>query len=279
MTQDKYANVNGLKLYYEIHGKGKPLVMLHGGLGTVDMFAQLLPILAGTRQVIAVELQGHGHTGDTDRPMSFEGMADDIAALVRHLKLENADVLGYSLGGGVAIQTAIRHPEAVRKLVVLSAPFKSNGWYPESLIGMRSMNAEAARSWVGSPMQQAYASAAPDPEAWPKLVDKLGKMLGKDYDWVQEVAAFKMPTLIVVGDADAVRTAHAAEFFGLLGGGKKDAGWDGSGMSNARLAILPGTTHYDICSSPFLAPMVTAFLDSPMPGIKRPASILTIGNT
>lgn len=265
MSQGKYANVNGLKMYYEIHGAGKPLVMLHGGLGTVDMFGPVLSILTEIRQVSPVELQAHGHTADIDRPMSFELMADDIAALVQHIGFENADILGYSLGGGVALQTAIRHPEVVRKLVVVSAPCKSDGWYPEVRAGMRSMNAEAAKAMVGSPMQQAYASAAPKPEDWPKLVAKVGQLVGQDYDWSAGVSALKTPTMIVIGDADSVRTAHAVEFFELLGGGKRDAGWDGSGVSNARLAVLPGVTHYNIFSSPMLASTVAPFLDAPMP--------------
>jgi len=265
MTHGKYANVNGLKMYYEIHGKGQPLILLHGGLGVIGMFEQLLPSLAENRQIVAVELQGHGHTGDIDRPLSFEHMADDVAALIKHLGFEKADILGYSLGGGVALQTAIRHPEVVRKLAVVSATFKRDGWYPEVLAGMASMTAEAAKAWVGSPMHQAYVSVAPKPEDWPTLAAKLGDLLRQDYDWSAGVAAIKGPTMIVVGDADAVRTAHAVEFFELLGGGKTDAGWDGSGMSNARLAILPATTHYNIFSSPALASTVTPFLDAPMP--------------
>jgi pimeloyl-ACP methyl ester carboxylesterase len=268
MTQGKYAKINGLNLYYEIHGTGKPLVLLHGGLGTVDMFGQVLPALAETRQVIAVDLQAHGHTADIERPLSFELMADDIAALVKQLGLERADVMGYSLGGGVALRTAIRHPDVVRKLVLVSTPFKRDGWYPEVLAGMAGMNAEAAKGWVGSPMQQAYATVAPKPENWPTLAAKLGDLLKQDYDWSAGVAAIKAPTMIVVGDADSVRTAHAVEFFELLGGGKRDAGWDGSGMSNARLAILPGVTHYNIFSDPVLASTVTPFLDAPMPNAK-----------
>jgi pimeloyl-ACP methyl ester carboxylesterase len=263
-----YAPVNGLRLYYETHGTGQPLVLVHGGLGTVDMFAQLVPALARTRQVIAVELQAHGHTPDVDRPLSFESMADDVAALIQHQGFDHADLLGYSLGGGVALQTAVRHPDRVRKLVVVSAPHKSQGWYPEVLAGQRSINAEAARTWVGSPMHQAYASVAPRPEDWEKLVVKTSDLLRHDYDWSPAVSALKMPILIVLGDADAIRPARAAEFFELLGGGLRDAGWDGSGMSTSRLAVLPATTHYNICSSPLLPAAVTSFLDAPMPNDK-----------
>jgi pimeloyl-ACP methyl ester carboxylesterase len=264
MTQGNYANVNGLNIYYEIHGTGQPLVLLHGGLGTIGMFEQLLPGLAETRQVIAVELEAHGHTPNIQRPLSFEQMADDVAALIKHLSFETADLLGYSLGGGVAVQTAIRHPDVVRKLVAVSAPCKSSGWYPEVQAGTRSMDAEAAHAWIGSPMHEAYVSAAPNPDDWPQLVTKVGQLVGQDYDWSEGVAALKPPTMIVVGDADAVRPAHAVEFFELLGGGQQEGGWDGSGMSNARLAILPATTHYNVLFSPLLSAAVVAFLDEPM---------------
>ena len=265
MTQGKYTNVNGLKIYYEIHGKGQPLILLHGGLGTITMFEQILPSLAESRQVIPIELQGHGHTADIDRPLSFEWMADDVAALITNLGLEQADLLGYSLGGGVALQTVIRHPMLIHKAVIVSAPYKRDGWYPEVLAGMTSINAELAKTWVGSPMHQAYASVAPKPEDWPMLAAKMSDLLKQGYDWSADLSAVRMPIMIVVGDADGVRTAHAVEFFELLGGGQREAGWDGSGMSNARLAILPATAHYDILFSPMLIPIVASFLDSPRP--------------
>lgn len=260
-----YTEVNGLKMYYEIHGTGESLILLHGGVGAIEMFGSVLPLLAEGRQVIAVDLQAHGRTADIDRPLSYESMADDIAALIKHLGLENADVMGYSLGSGVALRTAIQHPEVVKKLVIVSTPFKRDGWYPEVLAGMGQMGPEAAEPMKQTPMYELYADVAPRPEDWPVLLTKLGQLLGQDYDWSEEVAAVEAPTMIVVGDADSVRTAHAVRFFELLGGGKADAGWDGSGMSNARLAILPATTHYDIFSSPKLASTVTPFLDAPMP--------------
>ncbi len=265
MTQGKYVKIKDLNMYYEIHGEGRPLILLHGGFGVIGMFEQNLPALAANRQVVGVELQGHGHTADIDRPLSFEQMADDVAALIKHLGIEKADLLGYSLGGGAALQTAIRHPAVVRKLVVVSAPCKSNGWYPEVLAGMRSMTAEMGKTWIGSPMQQAYASVAPKPDDWPQLVGKMGELLGHDYDWSEAVSALTSPVMIVIGDADSVRTAHAVAFFELLGGGQRDANWDGSGMSNARLAILPAATHYDIFSSPALAATIIPFLDAPLP--------------
>lgn len=262
---DSYASVNGLDMYYEVHGSGEPLILLHGGVGAIEMFGEVLPLLAEGWRVIAVDLQAHGRTADIDRPLSFEAMADDIGVLISHLGLERADVMGYSLGGGVALQTAIRHPEAVRKLVVVSTPFKRDGWYPEVLAGMGQMGPEAAEPMKQTPMYQLYASIAPKPEDWPVLLTKLGRLLAQDYDWSEEVAAIEAPTMIVVGDADSVRAAHAVEFFELLGGGKADAGWDGSGIPNARLAVLPATTHYDIFYSPVLASTVTPFLDAPMP--------------
>lgn len=268
MSTGQYANVNGLKLYYEIHGTGAPLVLLHGGLGGIGMLAQLLPALAATRQVIAVDLEGHGRTALIDRPLSYEQMADDLVALIGQLHVERADLAGYSLGGGVALHAAGRHPDRVRKLVLVSVPFKGDAWYPEVRAGMKAMNAEAAKAMVGSPPHQDYVGVAPRPDDWPTLVTRVGQLIRQDYDWSPVVAKIKAPTLIVFGDADSIHPAHAVEFFERLGGGQKDAGWDGSGMPNSRLAILPGTTHYNSFSSPMLGPIITAFLDTPMPDVR-----------
>lgn len=268
-----YAEVNGLDMYYEVHGSGEPLVLLHGGVGAIEMFGEVLGLLAEGRQVVAVDLQAHGRTADIDRPMSFEAMADDIAALIEHLGLERADVMGYSLGGGVALQTAIRRPEVVRKLVLVSTPFNKEGWYPEVRAGMDGMGPEAAEPMKATPMYGLYSSIAPRPEDWPVLLTKLGELLRRDYDLSKEVAEMETRTMLVVGDADSIPPAHAAEFFGLLGGGKRDAGWDGSGMPDARLAILPATTHYDIFSSPALVTAVEPFLDAPTPEGDSAASV------
>ena len=254
-----YAPINGLNMYYEIHGAGQPLVLIHGGFGVVSMFAQFLPDLVATRQVIAVELQGHGHTADLDRPFSYEQFGDDIAALIKHLGLKRADVMGYSLGGGAALQTAIRHPDVVRKLIVLSAPHKRAGWFPDVLVGMGSVNGEAL---MGSPMHAGYVSVAPNPNGFVALANKTRQLLSEEYDWSVDLAAIDAPTLIVAGDADSISPTTLAEMFGLCGGGKKDAGWQGLDMSNSRLAILPGTTHYNILAAPGLAAYVTAFLDA-----------------
>ena len=259
----QYAEVNGLRLYYQVHGAGQPLVLLHGGVGAIEMFGPVLPLLAAGRQVIAVDLQAHGRTADIDRPLSFETLADDVAALIAHLGLEQADVMGYSLGGGVALQTALRHPERVRKLVLVSTPFRRAGWYPEVLAGMAMMGPAAAEPMMQTPMYQLYAAIAPRVDDWPLLLTKLGQLLAQDYDWTEPVKALTTPTLLVVGDADSVRTAHAVAFYELLGGGQADAGWDGANMPRSQLAVLPGTTHYSIFASPALAAVVPPFLDAP----------------
>lgn len=266
--QKGYAQVNGLDLYYEIHGSGEPLILLPGGFMTVEAMGEIVPQLATTRRVIGVELQGHGHTADSERPLRFELMADDIAALIRHLELEQADIFGYSLGGGVGLQTAIRHPEVVRKLILASAVFKRNGWYPEVLAGMAAISVE---TFAGTPIHEAFLKTSPRAEAWPTVIAKIRQLLGKDYDWASGVAALKIPTLILVGDTDSVRTAHAVEFFGLLGGGQADG--DLIGLSLSQLAVLPATTHVGwappyhgiITRTHLLLPIITEFLDAPMP--------------
>ena len=252
-------------MYYEIQGSGTPLILVHGGLGSSDMFSDILPSLAKNRQVIAVDLQAHGRTANIDRPLSYEAMADDIAGLIRYLRFEKADVMGFSTGGEVALRTAIQHPDVVRKLVVVSAAFRRDGWYPEIVAQTTAMSASSADKFRQTSMYETYERIAPKPEDWPVLCAKLGEMFRKDYDWSKPVEQIKLPVLLVFGDADAVRTAHVVQFFELLGGGQRDAGWDGSGMSSARLAILPGVTHYTISSSPALASTVVPFLDSPMP--------------
>src|SRR6266699_564287 len=169
-----YASVNGLNMYYEIHGSGKPLVLLHGGFWTIEAMGEIVPQLALSRRVIAIELQGHGHTADIERALRYELMADDIAAFIKHLGLEQVDIFGFSLGGGVGLQTAIRHPELVRKLVLTSTAFKRDGWYPEALAGMASLSVE---TFAGTPIHAAYLKTSPKPEAWPAFVAKIRQML------------------------------------------------------------------------------------------------------
>jgi len=255
------ASVNGLELYYEIHGTGKPMILLPGGLMTIDMMGPLLPSLARTRQVIAVEPQAHGHTADVDRPLTYEQCADDTAALIKHLQLPEADVFGFSMGGAIALQIAIRHPDVVRRLVVASAPCRSDGEYPEIRALVESFRPEAP---MLAPMREAYLRTAPNPGDWPRLIAKVRESAAEDLDWSADVAAIKAPTLIVVGDADTVLPSHAVEMFGLLGGGKADAAM--GRPAHSQLAILPGTTHFSFLSRvDLLLAIIAPFLDTPMP--------------
>jgi len=228
---------------------------------TIAMMGQLVPSLASTRQVIAVELQAHGHTADIDRPLTYEQMADDVAALIKHLGLERADVFGFSTGGNVTLQTAIRHPEVVRKLVVVSAPCKSDGEYPEIQAMGAAFHPDAP---FLSQMREVYVSTAPRPQDWPRLVTKLRQLNTEHYDWTQDVAAIQAPTLIVIGDADTVRPAHAVELFELLGGGKAESAM--GNLSKAQLAVLPATTHFTLLArTDLLTAIIPPFLDAPMP--------------
>lgn len=261
-TPGQYANVNGLRLYYEQYGpadaKGPPLVLLHGGVGGITMFGPNLPTLAATRRVIAVELQGHGHTADIDRPLRFEFMADDIAALLAQLKIDQADVMGYSMGGGVAFQVAIRHPALVRRLVVVSFSIKRTGYFPEVLAAFDHMGPEAGAAMKQSPLATMYPNVN-----WATLFSKIGDMARQNYDWSADVAKIACPVMLVFADADAVTPAHIMELWALVGGGKRDAGLDGSGRPAGRLAIVPGTTHYDILSTDAVARLVVPFLEKP----------------
>lgn len=261
----RYADVNGVHLYYEIHGAGKPLVLLHGGLGAGAMFAENIPALAKGRQVILVDLQGHGRTADVDRPLDPRFMADDVAALVKHLKLGRADVMGFSLGAGVALQTAIRHPDVVNKIVAVSAIAQRRAFYPEILGMQENVNAAAAEGMKATPMYALYQAVAPRPQDFPRLLDKIGALMRQDIDYTPDIARITASVMFVQGDADIVPPSHAVALFGLLGGGRKDGGWDGSGKPKSRLAILPGRTHYDILDDPTLAPAAIAFLDEPAP--------------
>jgi pimeloyl-ACP methyl ester carboxylesterase len=264
-TTSGYAAIDGLRMYYESRGEGRPLVLLHGGAGVASMFDEILPVLGKGRRVIGAELQAHGHTADIERPLRYELMADDVAGLIKTLGRPKTDLMGYSLGGGVALRVAIQHPSLVNKLVLVSTTFKRQGWYPEVLAGMQS-GADSAEALKQTPMYKAYEQVAPRLSDWPVLMRKLADMLKREYDWSQEVSEVmkdKIPTMIAVGDADSVRTAHAVEFFELLGGGEKDGGWDRSGVSRARLLILPGVTHFEIFRSGALAASAAEFLDSP----------------
>ena len=258
-----YPDVNGISLYYEEHGSGSPLILLHGGLGMGEMYAPILPLLAKDRRVITVDLQAHGHTADVGRPLRYQTLADDVAGLIGHLGLAQADVMGYSFGAATALRTAIQHPGLVRRLVLVSQPCRREGWYPESLAGMDQMGSQLAEPMKQSPMYQIYSQVAPRVQDWPVLLDKTGDLLRQDFDWSADIAKITAPVMLVYGDADAVRPAHIVEFYGLLGGGLRDANWDGSARPVARLAILPSHTHYDIFASPDLTAAIIPFLDAP----------------
>jgi pimeloyl-ACP methyl ester carboxylesterase len=250
-------------MYYEIHGQGKPTMLLHGAYMTIDLMGPILPGLANSRQVIAIEQQGHGHTADVARPLTYEQMADDTAALARHLKIDNADVVGYSMGGGVALQIAIRHPDLVRRLVLASASFTSDGMHAAALEMFPSITPEL---FAGSPIEEAYLRTAPNPADFPKLVEKLTQLDTTPFAWSEEdIRAIAAPTLIVLGDSDGIRLEHAVELFRLRGGGVMG---DLAGMPKSQLAVLPGTAHYVppgsglLDRSEWLLAMLPQFLDA-----------------
>lgn len=260
-----YADVNGINLYYETHGTGRPLVLLHGGLMSGDTFGPVLTMLAERRQVITVDLQGHGRTADIDRPIDIGLMAGDIVALIDYLGLDKPDIVGYSMGGGVAFQVAFKHPEKIRRLVAVSANIRRDAIPPEMLAQQGQVNAAAAEFMKETPMYQEYQRLAPRPGDFPKLLDKMGHWMANDFDFSEEVRALKVPTLIVAADADMAPPSHYIEVFKLLDGGLRDGGWMGEGRPKGghALAILPGLTHYNIGESPLLASVTLAFLDQP----------------
>ena len=255
-----YAPGDGTEVYWEAQGGGgTPIVLVHGGYGTTGVVGKLAGALAAGRRVISVELRGHGHTRDTDAPFSWDSFGTDIAGVIRHLGDGPMDLLGLSLGGGASLRCAIGHPELVRRLVIVSAPCRRDAWFPEVLAAFDGMTSALFDMFRQGPMYTEYVKMAPDPGAFPALMDKTGDLLRQPYDWSSEVAALRMPTLLAYADADSIPPSHAAQFYGLLGGGLRDAGWDGTGRSAARLAILPGTTHYNIIDSPLLAQAVADF--------------------
>ncbi len=261
-TSGRYADVNGVHLYYETHGAGRPMILLHGGLGSGEMFAPILPTLADRHQVILVDLQGHGRTADVDRPLDLTLMADDVAALIDHLGLEKPDVVGYSLGGGVALQVAIRHPDKVGRLVTASANIRRDAIYPEMLAQQGQVTGAAVEFMKDTPMYELYQRVAPRPEDFPRLLDKIGEAMSKDFDYTEQVRGLRVPTLVVAADADMAPPSHYVEIFNLLDGGLRDGGWMGEGRPKGghALAILPGLTHYDLFASPLFAAATLAFL-------------------
>jgi pimeloyl-ACP methyl ester carboxylesterase len=257
-----YVSVNGLDMYYEDHGAGQPLVLLHGAFSAIGTsFGNVLPKLAETRRVIAFEMQAHGRTADIDRPLSMEQMADDTVAALRQLGIENADFFGFSMGGGIALRVAIRHPEVVRKLVLASVTYKLDGVHPGLMEGLAEMKPEMMH---GSPWHEEYVRIAPRPEDFATLFAKKTQMDQQVRDLPAEaIEAIESPTLLIIGDSDIVLPEHAVEMFRLLGGGVMG---DLAGLPNPQLAILPGTTHATlVVRGDWLASMVTTFLDAAMP--------------
>jgi pimeloyl-ACP methyl ester carboxylesterase len=259
----QYADVNGINLYYETHGSGRAMILLHGGLGSGEMFAPILPQLAEHHRVIAVDLQGHGRTADIDRPLDVTLMADDIAALIDHLGLQEPDVVGYSLGGGVALQVGIRHPGKVGRVVTASANIRRSAVYADMLAQQGQVSAAAVEFMRETPMYELYQRVAPRPEDFPRLLDKIGVAMARDFDYTEEVRGLRVPTLVVAADADMAPPSHYVEIFNLLDGGLRDGGWMGEGRPKGghALAILPGLTHYDLFMSPLFAAVTLAFLD------------------
>jgi pimeloyl-ACP methyl ester carboxylesterase len=257
MSNANFADVNGQHIFYSVHGAGKPLVLLHGGIDP-DSFGSNRAKLAKRRQVIAVHLQAHGRTPDTDRPLRCETLGDDVAALIAHLKLGKADVMGYSLGSDVALQTAIRHPDVVDRLVLVSGTMRKDGAYPEAVAAFNQLEANAAMlggSVKASPLGQTY----PDVD-WTNLFRKVGDLTKRPFDWSADVAKVRARTLLVFADADFMRPEHMVEFWKALGGGQRDAGIDGSLRPANQLAIVPNTIHYTLAVEPMLPEIVERFL-------------------
>lgn len=257
-AESGYADVNGLKMYYEVYGAGKPIVLIHGSFMNISMnWAHIIPLLAKDRKVVVAEMQGHGRTKDIPRAFSYEGMADDISGLLKQLKIDSSDILGYSMGGGVAFQMAVRHPEQVRRLVVLSGTYAHDGWWPDVESSFATFTGDMFK---GTPIQKQYDSLGNDPARFNDYIKKVLSIDLKPYDWTNQVKKIQAPIFMGIGDADGVRYEHMLELFRAKGGGKMG---DIHGLPQSRLAILPGTTHIGMMMhTDWLIPMVTDFLDS-----------------
>ncbi|MHB1328992.1 MAG: alpha/beta fold hydrolase [Gemmatimonadales bacterium] len=255
-----YAKVNDIELYYEIHGNGPPLIMLHGGVTPSEMFGAPLAEMAKSHKVVAVHTRGHGLSKDGSQPWSFELFADDVAAVMGHLGLEKASVMGYSSGAVVALQTAIRHPQLVDRLIVIATAFRSDGYYPEVLEAFAQMPSAAAA--IGASVSKTPLAALYPSVNWETMFRKTGELANRRSDLSASVTNIKARTLLIFADADAIRPEHMVEFYKLLGGGQREAGLDGSLRSPNQFAIIPNTTHYNIIGSAAAMQFATAFLKS-----------------
>lgn len=269
-----YIAANELSYWFEIHGDGEPLLLLHGGLGSTGMFGANLAKLAEGRRVIGVDLQGHGRTELGSRKISLIDIGNDLAVVIRKLGLERVDVVGYSFGGGAALRLAVQHPSLVRRLVVASAPYAQDGFFPEMLPQQAAVSGAMADAMKETPMYQSYAAIAPRPQDFPRLLDAMGEFMRQPYDWSDDVKQLAMPVMLVYGDSDMIRPEHIVSFYQLLGGGLKDAGWMREHMAKNRLAILPDLTHYEVFASPALAATVLPFLNGASGAIapRKPSS-------
>ena len=259
-TQTGHRQVNGVNYYYALYGTGEPLLLLHGGFGQIEMFGPNLATLAQHRCVIGVDLHGHGRTPLGHRNISLIDMGRDMAGVLDLLGYTQVDVVGYSMGGGVALQLAIQHPHRVRRLVLLSTPFSQDGFYPEMLPQQAALGAAMVEHLKNTPMYQSYVAIAPHPEEFPKLLDHMGAYMRQGYDWSTDVRKLTMPVMLIYGDHDMFRPEHVVKFFQLLGGGLKDAGWQREHLSRSRLAILPNVTHYEMGLAPHWVEAAVPFL-------------------
>ena len=265
-----YVSANGVDYWFEIHGNGEPLLLLHGGLLSTSTFGPTLAKLAESRRVIGVDLHGHGHTALGTRKISLVDIGRDLGTVVQKLGLRQVDVMGYSFGGGAGLQLAAQHPALVRRLVIVSAPYAQSGFFPEMLPQQAAVGAAMADAMKATPMYTSYAAIAPRPQDFPRLLDAMGEFMRQPYDWSAAVKGLRMPVMLVYGDSDMIRPEHIVSFYQLLGGGLKDAGWTREHMSKNRLAILPDLTHYEIGVAPILAPTVLPFLDAKEAGKNQP---------
>jgi pimeloyl-ACP methyl ester carboxylesterase len=256
-----HAAANGVNYYYAVYGEGEPLLLLHGGLGQIEMFGSNLAELARNRQVIGVDLHGHGRTPLGDREISLIDMGNDMAAILKSLGYDKVDVLGYSMGGGVAFQFAAQHPEMVRRLALVSGCYAQDGFFPEMLPQQAALGAGMMAFMKDTPMYKSYMAIAPHPEEFPKLLDQMGAYMRRHYDWSADVKKLSMPTILIYGDSDMFRPEHIVKFYQLLGGGLKDAGWQREHMSANRLAILPNVTHYEMGLAPQMVGAALPFLN------------------